>query len=460
MTRFRALHVRAISGLRPLVPHPLVQENIMTTAENTPHMVRLTYLLPAKMHGRVFSVRRPQRAAAPAPAPQPTATAYAPAAQPVAPAPQPVVQAPPAPQPAPAPAPATPAPRVETAQPRAVRQEVINVGLDLGRSETRVYDGENLLVFPTLVGGPVATIRRGSAQLLDENLENNLHIKLDGHEYSLGRYALEQPFLFPVNEENIFQGELNKALMLTSLGLLTRRIGHAGVPRFKICLGLPVYLSRRPDYIDSALQEWIGRHEFTFCGEPMALEIAQIDTIPQPVGSVYAAILAGQLDYNPEESIGVIDPGHLTTDWVVVRLPNEMTQYSGHTTAVAGYRLYEAVSSYLSEQMVPRINPMAVQESLITGVYKDNQGESIAIPEHIVDGLKEIMAQQIALTVKQSWRDLRIHRMLLVGGFGRMLFPLLTKYPYFRDLQLAQDPRYYNVKGFYEFAIASPLREQ
>ena len=109
--------------------------------------------------------------------------------------------------------------------------------------------------------------------------------------------------------------------------------------------------------------------------------------------------------------------------------------------------------------MVPRINPMAVQESLITGVYKDNQGDTITIPEHLVENLKEIMAQQIALTVKQSWRDLRIHRMLLVGGFGRILYPLLTKYPYFRDLQLAQDPRYYNVKGFFEYAIASPHRE-
>jgi hypothetical protein len=379
-------------------------------------------------------------------------------------------EAPPAPPPAPAPRPApvaeerpaprqaAPTPRPSTARP-VVRTDVINVGLDLGRSETRVYDGENLYTFPTMVGGPVATIRRGSAQLLDENLEQNLQIKLDGHEYSLGRYAMEQPFLFPVNEENIFQGELNKALVLTALGLLTRRSHQTGIPRYKICLGLPVYLSRRPDYIDGALREWIGRHEFTFCGEPMAFEIVQIDTIPQPVGAVYAAILAGQVDYNPEESIGVIDPGHLTTDWVVVRLPNELTQYSGHTTAVAGYRLYEAVSSYLSEQMVPRINPMAVQESLISGVYKDNQGESITIPEQLIENLKEIMAQQIALTVKQSWRDLRIHRMLLVGGFGRILYPLLTKYPYFRELQLAQDPRYFNVKGFFEYAIASPLRD-
>lgn len=437
------------------------------TTENAPHMVRLTYVLPTKMRGKVFTVRRPQAAVVEAP------VAAAPAPLPVmppvieAPRPAPVVEeapavvAPPAPEAGPAPtsAPRAATPAPQPATPRAARTDVINVGLDLGRSETRVFDGERLFTFPTMVGGPVATIRRGSAQLLDENLEQNLWVKLDGHEYSIGRYAMEQPFLFPVNEENIFQGELNKALLLTALALLARRTNQTGVPRYKICLGLPVYLSRRPDYIDNALREWLGRHEFTFCGEPTSLDIVQVDTIPQPVGSVYAAILAGQLDYNPEEAIGVIDPGHLTTDWVVVRLPNELTKYSGHSTASAGYRLYEEVASYLSEQMVARINPMAVQESLITGVYKDNQGDTITIPEHLVENLKEIMAQQIALTVKQSWRDLRIHRMLLVGGFGRILYPLLTKYPYFRDLQLAQDPRYYNVKGFFEYAIASPLRE-
>lgn len=428
------------------------------TTENAPQMVRLTYVLPARMSGKVFMVKR-------APLPVEGLAPEAPALPPPPPAPVEYQE----PARATAPTAAEAAPRMSAsralgldaglAAARGSRTEVINVGLDLGRSETRIYDGEHLFTFPTMVGGPVATIRRGSAQLLDENLEQNLWIKVDGHEYSIGRYAMEQPFLFPVNEENIFQGELNKALVLTALALLARRTGQTNVPRYKICLGLPVYLSRRPEYIDASLREWLGRHDFTFCGEQASLEIIQIDTIPQPVGAVYAAILAGQLDYNPEETIGVVDPGHLTTDWVVVRLPNELTKYSGHTTAVAGFRLYEEVASYLSEQMVPRINPMAVQESLITGVYKDNQGDTLTIPEHLVETLKEIMAQQIALTVKQSWRDLRIHRMLLVGGFGRILYPLLTKYPYFRDLQLAQDPRYYNVKGFFEYAIATPLRE-
>ena len=134
------------------------------------------------------------------------------------------------------------------------------------------------------------------------------------------------------------------------------------------------------------------------------------------------------------------------------------------TKTFGGLRAVGSVSFKVPEQSIfGLIGPNGAGKTtvfnLITGVYKDNQGDSITIPEHLVENLKEIMAQQIALTVKQSWRDLRIHRMLLVGGFGRILYPLLTKYPYFRDLQLAQDPRYYNVKGFFEYAIASPLRE-
>lgn len=408
----------------------------MAPTDNAASLVRLTYLLPKGMKGRAFTVRR---SGAPAAA-EPATVEAAPEAVSFHVEP--------------------PLVTIDADAGPLAPTDVINLGLDLGRSETRVYDGETVYAFPTLIGGPVATIRRGSAQLIDEHLESNLHLKVGGHAYSVGAYAMEQPFLLPVNEENIFQGELNKVLLLTALGLLTRRKGLTGsLPRYKICLGLPVYLSRRPDYIESAVQAWLGRHEFEFCGEKMAFEIVQIDAVPQPVGAVYAAILNGQLEYNPDESIGVIDPGHLTTDWVVVRLPNELTQYSGHTTAVAGYRLYEAVSGYLAEQLLPRINPMAVQESLLTGTYQDFQHEPIAIPESLIEEKLALMAQQVALTVKQSWRDLRIHRMLMVGGFGRILYPLLTQYPYFRDLQLAEDPRYYNVKGFFEYAIATPLRE-
>jgi hypothetical protein len=50
--------------------------------------------------------------------------------------------------------------------------------------------------------------------------------------------------------------------------------------------------------------------------------------------------------------------------------------------------------------------------------------------------------------------------MILVGGFGRLLYPHLTQNSYFRDLQMGQDFRYYNVRGTYEYGMATPLRSE
>lgn len=337
--------------------------------------------------------------------------------------------------------------------------EAINLGIDLGRSQTRLYDGERLLSFPSLVGGDVATVRHGSAQLLEEHLEQNLTLKLGENGYSVGSYALEQSLLFPLNDVDFFQDELNLVLMLAVLGLYMRRQGLTGTPRFKLCLGMPVFSTKRPGYVEKHLRDWTKLHRFEFCGRQVSLEIVQIDPIPQPMGAIYAAILAGQLDYSPEENVGVIDPGHLTTDWILVRLPNELTRYSGQTTRANGERLYDSISEYLTEQGVQVLDPLALMESVHTGAYRDAVGDSIPVPSGLIDEQVAAMAKLIALTVRQSWRDIRVDRMLLVGGFGQLLYPRLQEYPYFKDLQLAKEPRVYNVKGYYEYAVATPLAQ-
>ncbi len=336
--------------------------------------------------------------------------------------------------------------------------DLVTLGIDLGRSEARLYDGETLITLPAILGGPVATIRRGSSQVIDETLDTHLTVKLGAKTYSVGRYALEQPYHLPLNDLDLFADDLNLVMLLSLLGLYARQKGLEGTPKFKLCIGLPVALSRRTDYVETHLRAWERLHTFDLSGRAMAVDIAQIDVIPQPVGAVYAGLLAGQLDYAPDENIGVIDPGHLTTDWVVVRLPNELANYSGFSTAAAGLRLTDAVSNTLADEGVLRLDPVALMEAAATGQYVHN-GATYTVPAEVLDELVEMMALQIALTVKQSWRDLSIDRMLLVGGFGRLLYPHLTQHPYFKDLQLAQDHRYFNVKGAYEYAIAAPLRE-
>ncbi|MBU6430440.1 MAG: hypothetical protein KGR26_15595, partial [Cyanobacteria bacterium REEB65] len=307
---------------------------------------------------------------------------------------------------------------------------------------------------PTLVGGPVDSVSRGASRLLEEALEANISVKVGKSRYSIGRHALEQPFLFPVNDVDLFADDapVNLALLLAALGLYARKRELEGTPRFKLGLAVPVFVSRRAGYAEAKVAEWLKIHRFEFCGQPLAVEIAQIAVLPRPLGAMYAATMERQLDPNPQELTAILDPGHLATDWLVVKPPKELARFSGHTTAAAGIRLPEAISDYLAMAGVSRIDPLAAMTAATTGRYVEN-GHEIAIPGDLTQELCELMAQQIAMTVKQVWRDLSIDNMLLVGGFGQILYPLLTQYSYLKDLQLANDCRYYNVKGAYEFAV-------
>ncbi len=335
--------------------------------------------------------------------------------------------------------------------------ELITLGVDLGRSEIRIYDGEALYTFPTLVGGPVEVVSRGSAKILEETLAANLSVKVGKHLYSVGRQALEQPFLFPVNDIDLFAEELNLVLLLAALGLYVRKRQIAGTARFKLGLATPVFLTKRPEYAEQGAARWTRLHRFEFCGQAMEVEIAQIEVLPRSLGAIYAATLEGQLDPSPDELTAVLDPGHLATDWVVVKLPKELPRYSGHTTAAAGIRLTEAIADSLFAEGVVRVDPLAAMEAVTTGRYLDN-GREISIPAELTQGLCELMAQHVALTVKQVWRDVSIDNMILVGGFGQVLFPLLSQYPYFASLVLASDSRYFNVKGAFEYVTRIPDR--
>ncbi|MEB3186368.1 MAG: hypothetical protein VKP72_02895 [bacterium] len=335
--------------------------------------------------------------------------------------------------------------------------DIITLGIDLGRSEIRLSDGEQVIALPTLLGGPVSTVKRGQSRVGDDFLESQLAVRLGRRSYSVGQLALAQAVDFPVNDPDLFADELNLVLLLALLGLYVRRRGITGTPRFKISLGLPVGLSRRRAHVEAQLATWVGLHQFELAGENLSFEILQIEPMPTAVGAVYAALLEGQVAFSASHNVGVIDAGHTSTDYLVVRLPHELSAYSGHSPAAAGCRLEQILVEFLESEGLVRVHPLRLREALATRVYVDGSTR-IEIPETLWADTLEPLAQHVALTVKQAWRDLAIERMVLVGGFGKFLYPYLVQFPYFRDCLLADDVRHLNVRGLFEYALASPLR--
>lgn len=335
---------------------------------------------------------------------------------------------------------------------------VLNLGIDLGRSETRLYDGRHLLSFPSVVGGPIETIARGNYKLA--KAENNLFVEVDGQPHSVGRYALEQPFLFPVSDPHPLRGELNRVLFLTALGLGAQRLRWSGRTRLNVCVGLPVCFARNEALTRELTRGWLGQQKVVFRGEPMEFEVERIEVIPQPLGTVYQAILDEKIpmgsDSNGiEQSIGVISVGHQSANWLVVSSLQELTKYSSHITSGVGYRLHEAIADYLSEQHgLFQQNPIDLADSVVSGVYNDLEGNAYPIPPQLIERVKRSVARQVALTVEQSWRNIKLDHMLLSGGMGGAIFELMQENHYFHRLQRMDDARYANVKGYYEYIEA------
>ncbi|MGE5707664.1 MAG: hypothetical protein ACM3YO_04955 [Bacteroidota bacterium] len=327
--------------------------------------------------------------------------------------------------------------------------EYFKLGVDLGRSEIRLHDGTTT-AFPALLGGPVTKLRRRA--LSPEEFERNLSVRYGEKTYSLGRLSLHQPFLFPLGVQD-FASELNLVLLLGALGLYAQQQG-AQEPHFELCLGVPVALSQHQATLDE-LEAWQTTHSIELSGTPMEIHIDKIEWMSQPLGSLYTALLNGQLDLDPEEDplVGILDLGYASASWMIAQLPEELPQYSGCLTSIAGGRLLDA----LSQELPPgtQLNPLAALQALQTGIYGN-----LEIPQAPQEELLDLMAQQIALTVRQRWADLPLRQILVTGGLGERLFERLQQTPFLSEAILSENPREANVIGFHEYLHLDEASEE
>ncbi|MEB3298476.1 MAG: hypothetical protein VKO21_03215 [Candidatus Sericytochromatia bacterium] len=334
----------------------------------------------------------------------------------------------------------------------------VTLGVDLGRSEIRLYDGETMLGYPALAGGPVRSVARGAARLVEDHLEDHITLKVGRHSHTLGRMALEQPMVFPTSGVDLLEDPLAWLQLLAGLGLVARRHRVEDVLKVRLGVAVPHVNARRQDALDGALGSWVGVHEIEFCDKPLTVEIEQVDVLPRTLASVYAATMDGVIDPSPETTLGVIDAGHVATDWMVARLPRELARFGGFSQAVAGVRLVEVVEDFLRDAGVIRINPLAALQASLDGRYVEGR-QQLEVPVGLLDEVLELMAQQLALTLRQAWRDLSLDQVLLAGGLGERLAPWLEDHKGLPGFVLAASPRQGVAQGAYEFAIRQPAPE-
>jgi plasmid segregation protein ParM len=191
-------------------------------------------------------------------------------------------------------------------------------GIDIGFGFTKATDGKESIIFKSIMGEAIDF--QIPVNLITNDIDNKLHVTLDGQSYFVGDFAEQQSNVrqFTLDQEK-FISDFVRLFALTALG----RINTEYVP-INVVSGLPVGFYR--DYHRRLMKTLAGSHEITYqsadtSSEVRRININKIRIIPQPLGSLLNLIMDdGGIVVNRDlakQKVGIVDIGFRTTDFCI-----------------------------------------------------------------------------------------------------------------------------------------------
>jgi len=326
------------------------------------------------------------------------------------------------------------------------------IGIDVGFGFTKAYNGQNSVIFKSLIGD-AAEIQFMSS-MGDAAATSNLHITLDNKTYFLGSYAERQSSLteYTLDQEKMVE-EFIKILALAAAGTCSQTHGPINV-----VTGLPVaYLKRDTKRLKEIIQ---GEHEIIYHhhdapDEHKKLSIDKVHVIPQPIGSIFNLIFDdnGKIcDRDLAASkLGVVDIGFKTTDFSIF----DHLQYieRGSSTMDTGVsKCFAVIADKLRQESGINIELYKMFKFIESGVIK------IRGKEYNVLNLKKRVYTHAASTISSDlnrlWKnDWDIDTIIVSGGgsipLAEFLIPSVEGNVV--PIPTSIDARFNNVQGYCKF---------
>lgn len=326
------------------------------------------------------------------------------------------------------------------------------LGIDVGFGFTKAYNGKNSVIFKSLIGD--ATEIQFHAPLENEDSSSNLHITLNEKSYFLGNYAETQSTIteFTLNQEKLIE-RFVKILAVAAAGICTDSPGPINV-----VTGLPVgYLKRDSRRLQEMIQ---GIHEITYHhvtgkDEVRRIHIAQIQVIPQPIGSIFNLIFDAQGNIQDKnlalQKLGVVDIGYKTTDFSIFDHLHYIER--GSSTMETGIsKCFSIFANKLRQESNVNIELYRIFKFIESGMVKI-KGKEYNMT-HLKKRVYTHAAAAIASDLNRLWEnDWDLDAILLSGGGSLELAEYLT--PQIEGnvipIQRDTDARFNNVQGYYKF---------
>lgn len=320
---------------------------------------------------------------------------------------------------------------------------------DNGYGYGKALANNKLVQFPSVVGN--AERIRYTGHLLNEDGDkiNGIHLVTDAGEHFVGDLALLQSRSKRSPQDRRRTGtDTNLILALAALSEL-----NISGP-VKLITGLPVqWYDKDKDLLVKQLQ---GEHLIhrKGRGKPVTVDIEEVVVTIQPFGALFSATLndAGRI-IAPElaaGSVGVVDIGMHTTDYIVAKKFNYIEPASGHITDAMG-TVYDLVARQISDTYDRQLNLHETDQAVRRGKVSV-RGHKHDIVDLVESALQEVAAN-IGSALATAWERYEddLDTILVAGGGSSLIGPYLAeRYPH---LAMLPNGGIANVTGYYRYGL-------
>ena len=359
---------------------------------------------------------------------------------------------------------------------KKAKEDIYLVAIDVGFGFTKILSNhtKDVIHFESAIlpGKPnnKATARKNSIDL------NRLTVTTEEGTFFIGKHAITIPSGMEVRTKFRNRANDTKSRNLFRAGIGLGVPDEDGEYQVKVITGLPnsdYELSHHKELIDFLKQPFEviyhlgGGNTIT-----KKIDVVDVEVHQQPLGTItysqYQFLFDGDAILGETEQyadrIGVIDFGHLTTDYAIFT-NGEFIDYGGiadSTMAVSEVyaRLKAKAKAYFAEigyEFNPRDSDL---DEIIknNGYYKFAQQE-FNLSDQINEAVQEIIPN-IAQVIADSWKDEanRLDVILTTGGGSHVFSQALEEQFQKMNIQgvkIAESPQFSNVIGFYMLGVMS-----
>jgi plasmid segregation protein ParM len=318
----------------------------------------------------------------------------------------------------------------------------VNIGLDIGYSETKAKAKGRQARFASCVGSPDKA-RFGFS-------ENGARLELTSPVNVLvGEEAVIQSrFINRREDRSWIESDEYYYLALAALTELTK----ATVAELRIVTGLPVAY-----YDDKAILRdlLMGEHRVSREGRDRGqlLRVTDCRVIPQPFGCLLSEALDDRGNVSDDTlslgNVGVIDAGGKTTNLLSVNRLREVGRETA-SVSVGVWDVVRAVRHWLSQHC----RDLDLRDHQVVEAIKARTVKYYSEPVDlgpVIDAALEPMAQQVIAEATQLWNGgAGLEAILVSGGGALLLGPAIQAH--FRHARVVNDPVFANAIGYWRFA--------